>query len=253
MSQTDRHHIRALGRAITILRVLNQHNGLNASELSRLIDLPRPTVLRLLTTLSENGYVIRNDADTSFRASPKVRELSEGYDHPLRKIASAFLAEIEPELVWPLAVIRLDGDYLMVEALTDHSSRAVLRRDSAGRDLPVLTSSSGYLFLADVDEAQRNRMLERGWSQERARLEEVGLTELDVFEHIESARATDYAVLHMPEYSSLSVAVRVAGELRCALNLRMHAAADVRRQRLESFIPDLQRGAEELARRIAEG
>lgn len=251
MSDPDRHHIRALGRAITILRVLNQHNGLNASELSRLIDLPRPTVLRLLTTLSDNGYVVRCDADTTFRASRKVRELSQGYVHPLRDVASDFLAELEHDLVWPLAVVRLDGDALMVEALTDHSSRAVLRRDSAGRDLPLLASASGYLFLAEVDEAQRNRMLERAWTADEHLLKAAGISELDVFDRIERARHTDHALLHMPKYSSLSVAVRVDGQLRCALNLRMHASAEARRQRLESFIPDLRRGASELARRIA--
>ena len=101
MSETARYHVRALDRSLAILRMLNQHNGLVAAELSRLVDLPRPTVLRLLNTLSDAGYVMRSECDNRYRATRKLRELSCGYEEEtwLRNVVQPFLAELEQELI----------------------------------------------------------------------------------------------------------------------------------------------------------
>lgn len=253
MSAEARYQIRALGRALTILRVLNQHNGLNASELSRLVELPRPTVLRLLTTLAEDGYVVRCVADNSFRASRKVRELSFGYQStsPLRIAAEEVLAQLEQDVVWPLAVISKDGDALYVEALTDHQSRMLRRRDSAGRDLPWLVGSAAHLYLADADEEDRRRLLARALAKEQSYLDEAGLSLDDVVAQIDAARANGYALVHMPTYSSLSVPVFVGGSLTCVLNLRMHASPEARVRRVPALVERLRRGATDLAHRLS--
>ena len=46
-------HIRSLSRGIEVLRYLNTVDGAHPSDICRSLDLPRPTVHRILETLGE--------------------------------------------------------------------------------------------------------------------------------------------------------------------------------------------------------
>ena len=254
MSATARYHVRALDRSLTILRVLNQHNGLAAAELSRLVALPRPTVLRLLNTLSDAGYVARSKSDSLYRATLRLRELSCGYKEEtwLQHVARPFLAELEEEVVWPLAVIRLRDQSLIVEALTDRGSQMVLRRDSPGIEVPLLTSSSGYLYMALLPEAEGSALLDHAIASGGQLLRQLPMTQGDVKAQHVAARNLGYSALHLPSHSALAVPVWVEGALFCALSMRMYGAADARQAMVATYLTALQKGADELGRRIGE-
>lgn len=252
MRDGGRYRVRALDRALTILHMLNQHNGLNASELSRLVQLPRPTVLRLLQTLSVGGYVLRSDADGNFRASRKVRELSSGFQEEawLHGIVRPFLSELANDLVWPLAVVKLYGHKLIVEALTDHASQMVVRRDSPGIEVPVLSSASGFVYMALASADDGRKLLAHALQAETAVLKRTGMSEPQVLELIGETRERGYAALHLATHSAVSAPVRLNGELICALNLRIHASPAARRANLGHYIPALQDAADQLSAQI---
>lgn len=252
MSETGRYHVRALDRSLAILRTLNQHNGLQAAELSRLVFLPRPTVLRLLNTLSDAGYVERSESDGRYRATRRLRDLSCGYEEEtwLRSVVHPFLAELEGALIWPLAVIRLQDHTLTVEALTDHGSQMLERRDSAGTEVAPLVSTSGYLHMALLPDGQAQRYLDHALAADTASMERLGLSKQDVLDRVAQTRRDRYAHLHLPSHSAIAVPVWCHGKIYCALNMRMHGKLDVRKQLLERYVESLGHAADELAQRI---
>lgn len=254
MTDTARYHVRALDRSLSILRTLNQYNGLLAAELSRFVNLPRPTVLRLLNTLSDAGYVARSESDNRYRATLRLRELSCGYEEEswLRNIAEPFLAELEQELVWPLAVLRLNDKTLLVEALTDHSSAMIERRDSPGINVPLLTSSCGYLYMALLPAKEGGELLAFALDTGADVLESIGKTAADIEAQIEETRRNGYTMLHLPSHSALAVPVRVEGRLFCALNMRMYGSIEARQTIFEEYVGDLHQGAKVLSDRISD-
>ena len=252
MNAAPRYQVRALSRALDILRVLNGYKGLNASELSRLVALPRPTVLRLLMTLDELGYVERSDGDGCFRVATKVAELSRGYvEEPWLAIARPMLTELSQELVWPLALLRLRDNALIVEAVTDSHSKMLVRRQAPGTAIPLLSSSSGDLFLALADEAERQALLEQAGAESEATLSRIDMNHDDVARLIDAARRNGFAELHLPTHSAISVPVRVSGDTVCALNMRMHALPESRQAQLGSYVPMLKDAARRLEKRLA--
>lgn len=253
LSETGRYYVRALDRSLTILRIVNQHNGLLAAELARLVNLPPPTVLRLLNTLSAAGYVARSGSDGRFRATLRLRELSSGYEEEswLRNVVQPFLAELEQEVVWPLAVICLYDKALIVEALTDADSRMVLRRDSAGIAVPLLTSSSGYLYMALLPPPDGDELLNYAIANGAETLERLQMTTTDVKALSRAAAENEYSELHLPSHSALAVPVHADGRLFCALSMRMYGSIHARRSMVADYLADLQSGAEDLGRRIA--
>ena len=253
MSDTGRYRVRALDRALAILRTLNQHNGLNASELSRQVALPRPTVLRLLDTLSDAGYVSRSQTDNRYRATRRLRELSCGYDEEawLSSIVRPFLAELEAELVWPLAVICLHDQMLIVEALTDHNSQMLDRRESAGTEVSPLYSASGCLFMALLPEPERQAYIAHVREQGMEMLERLGITWEDVEVRIARAREQQYAELHLPTHSTIGVPVFLDGRIVSVLNMRMHGSLEARTLIMQRYVAPLQDAASDLAARMA--
>ncbi|MEY9396421.1 DNA-binding transcriptional ArsR family regulator [Bradyrhizobium japonicum] len=59
--------VRAFKRGLDVLQEVNRSGGIRAGDVARALDLPRPTVYRLLETLEELGYVARSASDERFR------------------------------------------------------------------------------------------------------------------------------------------------------------------------------------------
>jgi IclR family mhp operon transcriptional activator len=254
VSDNDRYRIRALERALSILQVLNQYNGLNASELSRIVSLPRPTVVRFLNTLMECGYVNRSPTDECYRVAPEVRQLTFGYrEEPwLTTVVRPYLENLQKEMVWPLAFLCLHKERLVVEALTDRISPMVDRRDSAGAEVPFLSSASGFLLIALADEPEKTALTEHALKNEKAIMKNYGLTEDAVRAKIEEAALNGYAMLDIQKHVAVSVPVWVNGKPFGALNLRIKALKTGESRRISSYVKALFGAAEELGRMIGE-
>lgn len=154
--------IRALIRGLDALTVLNLRNGATVSEVAQEIRLPRTTTYRILETLSHAGFVYRDATDDRYRLTIMVRGLSDGYDDEawITQIARPYINELGKDIVWPVAIASLSGTSMMVRETTDHRSPLAVERYSAGFRVPLLTSSSGRVYLAFSPPAQREALLE---------------------------------------------------------------------------------------------
>jgi IclR family transcriptional regulator, mhp operon transcriptional activator len=64
--------VRAFKRGLDVLHEVNRSGGIRAGDVARQLDLPRPTVYRLLETLEELGYVARSASDDRFRVTRRA-------------------------------------------------------------------------------------------------------------------------------------------------------------------------------------
>lgn len=66
--------INSVSHALRMIEVMSGQKPLNVSELARLLDLPRPTVYRLVETFLEKGFLVQTG--TEYRLSLRLLELS---------------------------------------------------------------------------------------------------------------------------------------------------------------------------------
>src|SRR5580698_3033703 len=126
--------IRALMRGLDALTVLNLRDGATVSEVAQEIRLPRTTVYRILETLCNAGFVIRDAADDRYRLTILVRALSDGFGDEawVTQVAKPLMDELCREIVWPVSIGSLSGTTMLVRETTDHASPLTIERNYAG-------------------------------------------------------------------------------------------------------------------------
>lgn len=66
----------SVDKALTVCEALSAHvEGQSLTELARALDVPAPTIHRLLAVLKRRGYVRQDDETSRYRLTPKVLDL----------------------------------------------------------------------------------------------------------------------------------------------------------------------------------
>jgi IclR family mhp operon transcriptional activator len=150
-----------LRKGLALLRCLNHADAQTVAQLTRTSRLPRTTVLRLLETLREEGYLVRDTGDRRYRLTEQVASLSEGFEPSSRlcKVAAPHVRALGAELLWPMFVATLAGDRMVWRYTTEPASPMGLRRYGTGFRIPLCHSASGWVQLAFSSPARRDGLL----------------------------------------------------------------------------------------------
>ena len=236
--------IRALMRGLDALTVLNLRDGATVSEVAHEIRLPRTTVYRILETLCNAGFVIRDTADDRYRLTIMVRALSDGFDDEtwVTQIAKPFIYDLSREIVWPVSIATLSGTMMLVRESTDHSSPLATERYSAGFRAPLLTTSAGRVYLAHSPAPQRDTLLEI-LARSNKEDDRAARAPADLQRALAEIRAAGYAAVtrtrRLIEDIALSVPVVLEQRVLACLTVRFAASAVPLRNGLERFLPKL--------------
>lgn len=155
--------VRALARGLAILRYVNQMIAVSPGEIARALDIPRPTVYRLLETLEELGYVAVSPTSNCVRVTRIAAGLSDGHalTNEICQAAGPLFAHFSERLVWPLDLSIYHNAAMIIQETTHDRSPLSLARYTTGYALPVLRTSPGRAYLAFCPDEEREFILDR--------------------------------------------------------------------------------------------
>ena len=242
--------IRAVLRGLEVLRVLNLRNGATVTEVARATGLPRTTANRVLDTLVDAGYVVRDAVDGLYRPGILVRSLSHGFQDEVwvREVGQPLMEQLTEEVVWPVSIASPSGTSMLVRGTTDRNSPLALIRYSAGYRLPIMASASGHLYMAHCDPRQRTTLVSMfSHSDEDHNLITRDEGRLNMM--LERIREQKFATYQAPGAKTASLAVPIwrKGEFLAALTLRHMASAMTSVQAAKKFTPRLHEVAEQIS------
>ena len=139
-------------RALLILEVLGRSDhAMTATEISHALCLPKQTVHRLCTTLTENGFISRVLSSKKYQVARRLRELGSGLlhnsrGHIARRQILKDLANEVGETV-NFVVPEDDGMRYLDRVETDWAFRIQL---PIGTNVPFHCTASGKCFLASL-------------------------------------------------------------------------------------------------------
>jgi IclR family KDG regulon transcriptional repressor len=152
-------NVQSVERAVAILRCLARSEA-GVTQLAELVDLPKSTVSRLLSTLHELGAVV--PTDNGYRVGPLIGELANGTGRhgDLVALARPYLTGLVDACGEDAGLSVLDdGDVLYLDQR--NAAAEVQLRDWTGERVPPHCVSSGLVLLAHATAAEQRRALDR--------------------------------------------------------------------------------------------
>lgn len=148
-------------KAITLLRATAEDGNANVSSLARAAGLPRATALRMIQTLEQEGFLLRNPGEDRVVLGPELLRLARNTDEQLllRQVARPVMGELVDTIgeTVTLSVVAPDGGLDLVDEVD--APHLLGPRSWVGQRFPLHASASGKVLLSTFDEERLARFL----------------------------------------------------------------------------------------------
>jgi IclR family transcriptional regulator, pca regulon regulatory protein len=224
--ETGPDFIEALARGLDVLRSFRPGRRVSTlSEIAADTGLARPTVRRILLTLTELGYV--RAADRGFLLTPRVLELGMAYVNSLDlwDVARPHMERLVTQTGESTSMAQLDGSDIVYVARVA-VPKIVALAVSIGTRFPAAATSMGKVLLAALNPAELETTLAEPSRAGIAARWQPDRTELD--RSLREVRAKGWALADQDlalGIRSIAAGVRNGdGRVVAALNVTVHAA-----------------------------
>lgn len=159
MQTTNKHKNKTVVRSMDLLQLFLTHPKLNISEMAKLSGIPKTSVLRMIGSLEEMGF-LKKDAEGSYSLGLLFLQygnlVAERLD--IRHIALPIMQQLRDDIQEAIHLVLRDGDEcIYIEKLdTDHPVRLFTK---IGRKAPLYAGASSRIILAFMPEAEREAYL----------------------------------------------------------------------------------------------
>jgi IclR family mhp operon transcriptional activator len=246
--------VRSLERGLALLVAMNRRKLASVSDLAKDTHLPRPTVYRLLDTLSEAGFVSRESATDRYRPTHGVRSLSDGFldDEWVTEIAAPMMAEFTRDHVWPVSLFTFEAGKMLVRDTTHRLSSLSIDYGMVGKRMAMLRTAGGLAYLAFCPDNERKVILDLLAQSDEP--EDQQARENQMLDGLFKAiRAKGYATQERvinPKAASISVPIIVGRKVHGCMSLIFIASALTMNDVEKKLLPPLQAMTTRLARAL---
>jgi IclR family transcriptional regulator, KDG regulon repressor len=165
----ERYMVPAIRRAFQIIELLaTQDSTMSISDIRSTLHLPLSSTANIMYTLTDLGYMERDESDSSYRLSVKLLGIAVQAQNRLDLVSQGYglLKDVvrETGLTGHLSVLR-DGQSMYIARVSSNS--LVQINSYVGQRWPAYTSAAGKALLAFLPEAQLQRLLKQMVYQKR--------------------------------------------------------------------------------------
>lgn len=154
-------NVASIERVLAVLECVNRTRLSKVEEVSASCALPPSTVVRLLETLCERGYLTKNGRLTGYCVTSKVLGLSAGF-HGLPALLEAARPHADAltrRLLWPVALATLDANAMVVRYSTIPLSPLAHAHSTLGKRLSLVARAHGRAYLAFCSANERRTLM----------------------------------------------------------------------------------------------
>lgn len=148
-------------RSLAVMEfVANSERSVSLTEIMQAVNLPKPTVFRILTTLEEAGMLLREPDAKRYVPGERLSNLAANVllHSPHRSARRAILEELVEKVGETCNLTIPNGHHVMYLDRVE-SSWPLRINLQAGSKVPLYASASGKLFLSHAPKRLRDRLL----------------------------------------------------------------------------------------------
>jgi len=189
--RNDNTHIQSTETSFTLLERIKEAGSISVSELAEVVDRPKSTVHRHLSTLVDLGY-IQKKKDNEYRLSLQFLDFGDKAreQYPLYSVVKPEVDELVKDTGERAQVMVSEGNYgtYIYQRTGD---RAITTDSHVGKQVPLHSVASGKAYLAHLPEERVREILEVTGMP--AVTSKTITDEERLFEELEAARERGYA------------------------------------------------------------
>jgi len=250
-ADADTKSVQSLVRGLNVLIAVNEKTPASVSHIVLATGIAKGTVIRLLKTLKNEGYIDFDKLSGGYKVLPKVRLLARPMlsDNNFSLTVQHFLNDFSQIVKWPTDVLMLEGSAMVIQASSRSTAPITLKRFDQVR-FELFSSASGIAFLSGMDEKALGAfMLSVTHSQDNdLELESLAL----VHKRIEQAKLQGYALAeyHAPIEGTRAIAIPLISQGKVFGALAMLHLKDVVTDEslVNLLLPNLKRAANEISK-----
>lgn len=154
--------IAALRRGLVVLRTVRRQSEVSLGELHELTRIPKASLLRILKTLDEAGWVQRRVGDGVYMQRVPTEEADPATRHRTRVVEAAApsLRSLQRKLPWPSDIAIRDGTRMLILESNRPLSAIGINREVVGFHPDMALSAMGRAYLAYCPDSERRELLE---------------------------------------------------------------------------------------------
>lgn len=183
--------VRAVARALKLLEALNVHGTTSIESLQQATDLPKTTVIRLLQSLRQSGYIRYVSRRSGYTLTPRVLRLSAGFSYSEVAVALSLkrLDDFTKRYKWPIGIATFNRGALRLQYGTYDKSPIATNVPRLDRSLPWLTTAHGQAYLAFCPPDIQTFIIQSMKARSRSRVDERQVSKL-----IQSVRSKGFSL-----------------------------------------------------------
>jgi IclR family mhp operon transcriptional activator len=153
--------IRAVMRGLAVIEALNERPVTSLSSLHATTGLPKPSLVRLLDTLIEGGYVVRVSRAEGYALTEAVLRLASGVRERDRvvDVARPLMEAFTRRHKWQVSLSTSETEAMRVRFSTRHISPFSRDKNFLNRRVPMLQSAVGRAYFAFCSPDERRFIL----------------------------------------------------------------------------------------------
>ena len=248
--------IRAVSRALDVLKAINRLRGGTLAEIAKASGLPYATCFRIVQTLIHENLVAQEPFRKRYRATEMVLTLAAGYQADDRLVAAAYepMEAFTAHHLWPLGLTIRVGSRMLIKHATHSLTTQTFEVYHRGDSQPIANSASGRVWLAYCSPRERETVLEGLKAQDLDAGSGLGLLrDMNLFDMIREQGFASYERtkfnLTPGQTSAIAVPLLWDEQIHGALTMVFFAAAMPMTTAISRYLAPLQEAAAQISAR----
>ncbi|MDX2224393.1 MAG: helix-turn-helix domain-containing protein [Rhodospirillaceae bacterium] len=250
----SKNELSTLKRGLEALAFMNEQGATNIADLARHLQVPRANAFRVLNTLVVAGYCSRHPDSRLYTVTPLVHSLAVGAnpEEILTHVARGPVFRLGAEIGWPVALTTPRRDRMLIRLVTDHASPLALNRSRPGREVPMIETASGLLYLALTTEEIRSGIMDI--IRDKMGAASLRAHHFEIRKVFAAARRDGFVFLPSVDDKRTSAAVplRFQGNIIGCLSMRYITSALSQRAVIERYLHKIRKTAAGIESRLQE-
>ncbi|MCT8973953.1 MULTISPECIES: IclR family transcriptional regulator domain-containing protein [Microbaculum] len=148
--------VRSLARGLQIIEALGELGWTSPQILSKAVGIDRTTVYRLLSTLADQGYVVRREEDGAVSLTSKLSQIADGIktNDLHAQIAAPYIRELTSEILWPSDFASFILGEVVIRYSTHKISPMSIHHAMIGKSRLLLRSALGKAIISAMTERE---------------------------------------------------------------------------------------------------